>query len=105
MRRSASLSGLDPSAQASMSEEVAEREAALAKQLAAAEARAQSATVERDAIKVRVCGLGGVWALGRVVDASRARVTHQLPTPLPTRPAVPINHHHTATGARAAAGE
>lgn len=54
MRRSASISGLDPSAQVALSSEVAEREAALTEQLAAAEARAASAAAEREAIKVRL---------------------------------------------------
>jgi hypothetical protein len=63
MRRSATLTGGPDSPLAALSTEVAEREAALTKQLAAAEARAQSAVAERDAIKVRqtaracvVCG-------------------------------------------------
>jgi len=54
MRRSATLTGSLDSPLAAMNSEVAEREAALTKQLAAAEARAQSAAAERDAIKVRV---------------------------------------------------
>lgn len=56
MRRSGAISGGLDSPLAQLSTEVAEREAALTKQLAAAEARAQSAAAERDAIKVRVKG-------------------------------------------------
>jgi peptidoglycan hydrolase CwlO-like protein len=52
MRRSASITGSIDSPLSALSTEVAEREAALTKQLAAAEARAQSAAAERDAIKV-----------------------------------------------------
>lgn len=67
MRRSASITGGPDSPLSALSNEVAEREAALTKQLAAAEARAQSAAAERDAIRVStlVCvsllrGLDGI---------------------------------------------
>jgi hypothetical protein len=63
MRRSATLTGSLDSPLAALSSEVAEREAALTKQLAAAEARASSAAAQRDAIQVRseVCTLLSMW--------------------------------------------
>lgn len=71
MRRSGAISGSIDSPLAALSSEVAEREAALTQQLAAAEARAQSAAAERDAIRVslRLCGaaLPAHQGLGLVV--------------------------------------
>lgn len=63
MRRSTSITGSLDSPLSALSTEVAEREAALTKQLAAAEARAQSAAAERDAIKVRMLKRGGGSAI------------------------------------------
>lgn len=56
MRRSATIAG-GTSSVAQLSSEVAEREAALTEQLAAAEARAGAAVAEREAIKRRVLQL------------------------------------------------
>lgn len=57
MRRTAAIGGSSTSPLAQLSAEQAEREKALAEQLASAEARAASAAAEREAIKQRVLQL------------------------------------------------